>query len=176
VYPEDGAVGGQEHLHRAAWDLSQSATPAGSGDAFILLHGYRPHSHAHLQSETYNMVNATGGTAQAPHPSMLRAETVRPYIEQSKWGAVLATVGALFVLRFVLRKTRPRFPPGPKRIPLLGNVFNFPTSRWYEAFTRWKDEYGALISLHHRPRHSVADMADSITITWSHVCQDALFM
>jgi hypothetical protein len=33
-------------------------------------------------------------------------------------------------------------PPGPKRDFFIGNLRNFPKGRWYEAFTRWKDEFG----------------------------------
>ena len=65
------------------------------------------------------------------------AATVSSCIQQPKWVAVLATVLVLLV-----RKSWHRFPPGPKRIPLLGNVFNFPQNRWYEAFSHWKAEYG----------------------------------
>ena len=32
--------------------------------------------------------------------------------------------------------------PGPKRMPLVGNLFNFPNGKWYEAFTQWGKDYG----------------------------------
>ncbi|CCA71481.1 hypothetical protein PIIN_05418 [Serendipita indica DSM 11827] len=35
--------------------------------------------------------------------------------------------------------------PGPKRALLVGNLFNFPKGRWYEAFTQWAHEYGDLV-------------------------------
>jgi len=35
-----------------------------------------------------------------------------------------------------------KLPPGPKRHFLFGNLFNFPRSRWYEAFTEWQKLYG----------------------------------
>lgn len=35
--------------------------------------------------------------------------------------------------------------PGPKRLPLVGNLFNFPRGGWYEAFTQWADDYGDII-------------------------------
>ena len=69
--------------------------------------------------------------------SMPIAATVSSCIQQSKWVAVFATV-----LVLLLRKARHRFPPGPKRIPLLGSAFNFPKNRWYEVFSHWKAEYG----------------------------------
>ncbi|KAG8808842.1 hypothetical protein FRC17_003749, partial [Serendipita sp. 399] len=32
-------------------------------------------------------------------------------------------------------------PPGPPRVPIFGNAFNFPPDRWYEAFTTWVEEH-----------------------------------
>jgi hypothetical protein len=79
--------------------------------------------------------------------AMLRGESISSYVEQSKWVIILATIGGLLVLRFVQRKRRHQFPPGPKRVPFLGNAFNFPKDRWCEAFSQWKDEYGTFRSL-----------------------------
>jgi hypothetical protein len=81
---------------------------------------------------------------------MLRSETIPSYIERAKWAAVLVTVSGLLVLRFVQSKQRCQAPPGPKRLPLLGNVLNFPRSRWYEVFSQWKNDYG--------PFHSFRDL------------------
>jgi len=35
-----------------------------------------------------------------------------------------------------------KLPPGPKKSFLVGNLFNFPRTRWYENFTEWQKEYG----------------------------------
>ncbi|CCA73622.1 hypothetical protein PIIN_07575 [Serendipita indica DSM 11827] len=35
--------------------------------------------------------------------------------------------------------------PGPKRKAVIGNVLDFPTQRWYEAFTEWQSRYGDVI-------------------------------
>ena len=40
--------------------------------------------------------------------------------------------------------------PGPKRTPLLGNMFNFPMRKWYENFTQWAEDYGMCRSNHRR--------------------------
>ncbi|CAG7852701.1 O-methylsterigmatocystin oxidoreductase Short=OMST oxidoreductase; AltName: Full=Aflatoxin B synthase; AltName: Full=Aflatoxin biosynthesis protein Q; AltName: Full=Cytochrome P450 64 [Serendipita indica DSM 11827] len=32
--------------------------------------------------------------------------------------------------------------PGPKRLPVVGNLFNFPKRKWYDTFTRWAKDYG----------------------------------
>lgn len=42
-----------------------------------------------------------------------------------------------------LRKER--YPPGPRRYPILGNLLNFPARRWYEAFSAWQKDYGTYL-------------------------------
>ena len=34
-------------------------------------------------------------------------------------------------------------PPGPKRLPLIGNLLNAPRSFEWETYTRWGKEFGA---------------------------------
>lgn len=41
------------------------------------------------------------------------------------------------------RRAGAQLPPGPRRAFLIGNLFNFPRKRWYETFTKWRDEFGA---------------------------------
>ncbi|CAG7852714.1 O-methylsterigmatocystin oxidoreductase Short=OMST oxidoreductase; AltName: Full=Aflatoxin B synthase; AltName: Full=Aflatoxin biosynthesis protein Q; AltName: Full=Cytochrome P450 64 [Serendipita indica DSM 11827] len=43
------------------------------------------------------------------------------------------------------RKANAKLPSGPKQHFALGNVFNFPKDRWYEAFTSWGKEYGDIV-------------------------------
>ncbi|KAG8817416.1 hypothetical protein FRC17_011240 [Serendipita sp. 399] len=38
-----------------------------------------------------------------------------------------------------------RLPPGPERLPLVGNLFNFPKDRWLETFTSWGKQYGDVV-------------------------------
>jgi hypothetical protein len=60
-------------------------------------------------------------------------------------GVVLATV---ILLRLVntpeakAKRTGAKLPPGPKRQLIIGNLRNFPKGRWYETFSRWKQEFG----------------------------------
>ena len=44
--------------------------------------------------------------------------------------------------------------PGPKRLPFLGNLFNFPKGRWYETFTQWAEDYGQPFSFLKGSNHS----------------------
>ncbi|KAG8770645.1 hypothetical protein FS842_002447 [Serendipita sp. 407] len=38
-----------------------------------------------------------------------------------------------------------RLAPGPKRMFLIGNLFDFPKNRWYETFTSWGKQYGDVV-------------------------------
>ena len=60
--------------------------------------------------------------------------------------AGLAGVLTLFrLLAFVKRRNLP-LPPGPDRLPLLGNLLNFPQSGWLNAFCSWQKQFGGLSS------------------------------
>jgi hypothetical protein len=53
------------------------------------------------------------------------------------------------------RRAKAKLPPGPKGNFIVGNLFNFPKNRWYDAFTRWKDEFGMSVCtfIHGRAIH-----------------------
>jgi hypothetical protein len=55
----------------------------------------------------------------------------------------LATL-ALFLVKSFLSK-RPPLPPGPKGLPLLGNLFDMPKSREWLTFAKWGQQYGACL-------------------------------
>lgn len=39
---------------------------------------------------------------------------------------------------------RKRFPPGPRRLPILGSLLEMPTDKQWLAFERWGKEHGEL--------------------------------
>lgn len=54
---------------------------------------------------------------------------------------------ALFILRCLLRP-RPlvSLPPGPKGLPIIGNVLDMPSEKDWLTFAHWGDIYGTLFS------------------------------
>nr|ADN06377.1 PAH-inducible cytochrome P450 monooxygenase PC-PAH 2 [Phanerodontia chrysosporium] len=63
--------------------------------------------------------------------------------------AVLLVVLLLILTLFVLvtRKSSRHYPPGPRPLPLLGNIHNAPAQRQWKTFAAWKSTYGDVISL-----------------------------
>jgi hypothetical protein len=47
------------------------------------------------------------------------------------------------------------FPPGPKPLPLLGNLFDMPTSREYQTYARWGKEYGDVVHVRALGQHII---------------------
>jgi hypothetical protein len=53
---------------------------------------------------------------------------------------ILAGCAILFTVRYLQSPWR-KLPPGPRGIPLLGNVLDMRSKQWLN-FTKWKQEFG----------------------------------
>lgn len=40
------------------------------------------------------------------------------------------------------RERRIKFPPGPKGLPLVGNLFDIPTTKAWMEYQKWGERYG----------------------------------
>ncbi|KAH9911170.1 cytochrome P450 [Fomitopsis serialis] len=56
---------------------------------------------------------------------------------------LVCVMGLVYLLG--LSNPRRRLPPGPKRIPVLGNAHQLPSSSQEQTFKSWADEYGDLV-------------------------------
>lgn len=92
---------------------------------------------------------------------------------------VLSGLAAVIVGFYVTRRQQP-LPPGPPRLPILGNALQMPTQREWLTFSEWAKKYGIyrgfafrqlriLIPLRRRPclrvgaKHVVRDSALAYT-------------
>ncbi|KAF8624471.1 hypothetical protein AX15_005855 [Amanita polypyramis BW_CC] len=62
---------------------------------------------------------------------------------------VTVTVGAtLLLFRLLLRqRSTVSLPPGPKKLPIIGNLLDVPIEQQWLKFTEWGNQYGDLVSL-----------------------------
>ncbi|KAA1465965.1 cytochrome P450 [Dentipellis sp. KUC8613] len=61
--------------------------------------------------------------------------------------ASLAVLGIYLIKRLLSRRASAPYPPGPKGLPLIGNVLDMPTSQEWKVFTQWGEKYGGIIYL-----------------------------
>jgi hypothetical protein len=47
-----------------------------------------------------------------------------------------------FLKRFISSRSHLTLPPGPRGLPLVGNVLDMPTSQEWKTFARWGEIYG----------------------------------
>ncbi|KAJ7653935.1 cytochrome P450 [Mycena polygramma] len=65
---------------------------------------------------------------------------------QLTWSLVLAFAAILYFTRRTISLRKGRLPPGPRGLPLLGNLFQLKVDAWL-TFTEWKEKYGPLVHI-----------------------------
>ncbi|PPQ90628.1 hypothetical protein CVT25_006611 [Psilocybe cyanescens] len=61
---------------------------------------------------------------------------------------IIVSLAIIYGLRIlVLRMRRPNYLPGPKRLPIIGNLLDMPESEGWVTYKQWKEQYGDAIYL-----------------------------
>ncbi|KAJ7016901.1 hypothetical protein C8F04DRAFT_490857 [Mycena alexandri] len=55
----------------------------------------------------------------------------------------LGLVATLLTSSWLSRRKRLPLPPGPPKLPLVGNLFNFPSKFQWKQYAKWSKEYSA---------------------------------
>ncbi|KAJ7658428.1 cytochrome P450 [Mycena rosella] len=63
-------------------------------------------------------------------------------ISSSLW-SILALIILFYGTRWKRNRSRLPLPPGPKKLPLIGNLLDLPSERQWEAYHKWSKEYNS---------------------------------
>ncbi|CAI9534525.1 unnamed protein product [Staurois parvus] len=77
---------------------------------------------------------------------MLKPELI-PFLYSNVFLLVFTVLVCFFLLDFVKRKKGPRFPPGPRGVPFLGNILQVDFSHPMVFFNQVKQKFGDIVSV-----------------------------
>ena len=56
--------------------------------------------------------------------------------------AILTGIFGLTLFVWYSTKKQLSYPPGPKRLPIVGNLFSMPSHEEWVTYRKWSDEFG----------------------------------
>ncbi|GJE96465.1 cytochrome P450 [Phanerochaete sordida] len=71
-----------------------------------------------------------------------QAQTLTKYLAMAILETLALIVATFFAIQF-FKQQRRRYPPGPKGLPVVGNMFDVPLENGWRIFRDWSREYGS---------------------------------
>jgi hypothetical protein len=62
------------------------------------------------------------------------------------WGLLVLAV-SYYGIRWTRNRSKLPLPPGPRKLPLVGNLFDIPAERQWEKYLEWSKEFSELVFL-----------------------------
>jgi len=66
--------------------------------------------------------------------------SIMPMVEFDRTALLLTLLG-IFLIYLANRSSRLPYPPGPRKLPLLGNILDFPLTHVWQIYAKWSTEY-----------------------------------
>ncbi|KAI6017138.1 cytochrome P450 [Pisolithus marmoratus] len=77
-------------------------------------------------------------------------------ITSISWLYLCLVSAAIYLIKQIVSKKNPApFPPGPKRLPFIGNLLDMPSVKQWLTFSDWADKFGDMIHLEILGQHIV---------------------
>ena len=96
----------------------------------------------------------------------------------TRYDTLLAAVVGFSGLAFLVMRTGKRrlpYPPGPRRLPIIGNLFSMPSREEWITYVKWSKECGMERPVHARciccrlPLSLVQDLTLYMPTLWGHI-------
>ena len=88
--------------------------------------------------------------------------------------AVVGFSGLVVLVMFTAKRRLP-YPPGPRRLPVVGNLFNMPSRDEWVTYMKWSKDCGMRQPVYARrirlcsPRGLVQDLTLYMPMLWGHI-------
>jgi hypothetical protein len=70
---------------------------------------------------------------------------ILPLAISSPIWSLIGLLALFYASRWKRNHSKLPLPPGPKGLPLVGNLFDIPSERQWEAYLKWSKEFSASI-------------------------------
>ncbi len=94
------------------------------------------------------IVNSPHQVQRSLLPTLVLTMTIPARSDVIFLGILTVSFATLFV--WYSGKKRFPYPPGPRRLPIIGNLFNMPSHEEWVIYRKWSDKFGMTLCCEHR--------------------------